>query len=101
MEFCAHLSPYDEFLLQARCPERESSHVGAADPGWIELCAERHNDQDWNPVNIFDGPAERLQARRIDPMHVFKYHEHWLFFCQRLEPRRERFERSSPALLWG
>ena len=48
------------------------------------------------PINR---PTEHLKARWIDPMHILEDHQYRVGSRQRLQLRRERFQRFLPPLL--
>src|SRR5262244_3103992 len=54
----------------------EGRDVGAADPRWIELRTERHDQKQAHAPNLVHSPTERFQACRVDPLHILKDHQH-------------------------
>ena len=81
--------------------ERQARHMRLSHPRRVELGAERYDQQHRKGFNPVHGPTERFQARRIDPMRILEDHQHRLLACQSRELRRQRFQRSLPALFRG
>ena len=70
-------------------------------PRRVELGTERDDQQYRKGFNPVHDPTEHFQARRIDPMRILEDHQHRLQAGQFRELRRQRFQRSLPALLRG
>ncbi len=85
----------------AKPVERQARHMRLSHPRRVELGAERHDEQRRKRFNPVHGPAEHLQARRVDPVHILEDHQHRLPACQPRELRHQRFQRSLPALFRG
>ena len=79
--------------------ERQARHMRLPDPGWSELGPESDDEQRWGAADALDYPAQRLEARRIDPMCILEDHEHGLPACQSRELRCQGFQRPLSALL--
>ena len=81
--------------------ERQARHMRLSHPRRVELGAESYDEQRRKSFNPVHRPAERFEARRIDPMRILEDHQHRLLACQSRKLRRQRLQRSLPALLRG
>jgi hypothetical protein len=68
--------------------ERQTRHMRVSHPRRVELRAETNDEQHWKSFNSLYGPAKRLEARRIDPMHILEDYQHWIQACQSRKLRR-------------
>ena len=62
-----------------------------ADPGRLELGAERDDQQHWQIADPLDGEVEQLARGRVNPMRVLENHDHRL-------PARQTFELADQRL---
>ena len=58
--------------------EHQARHMRLSHPRRVELGTERDDQQHRKGFNPVHGPADRFQARRIDPMGILKNHQHRL-----------------------
>jgi hypothetical protein len=79
--------------------QRQAGHLRLPHPLRVELRAEGHDQQHRKRSDSIDRPAERFQARRIDPMRIFNDHQHWSLVRQSHELRHQSFQRCLPSLL--
>src|SRR5262249_29655200 len=91
---------FSNFAL-AKTIEIECSNVGSPNPRRLELWTGVNNQQHPERPQPIHRPTQRLQARRVSPMHVLKNHQHRLGLGQRIQLRRERLKRLLSLLLWS
>jgi hypothetical protein len=72
--------------------ERQYADLWLADPGHLELRAERHYQQHAQAAHALDGEVEQFARGRVDPMRVLENHDHRLLARQAHELVEERFQ---------
>jgi len=81
--------------------ERQHRDPRLANPGWLELGAKRHDQQNRQAANALDSKVEQLARGRVDPMHVLKDHQHRLPVRQALELPDQRLQCPLLLALWA
>jgi hypothetical protein len=96
-----HMVNHGADLALRQSIQDECGHVRLSDPGRVEFRSECHDQQRAKAPNAVHRPAERFEARRVNPLRILEDHQNWTGARQSLDLRNERLLRSLPALLRG